>query len=174
MSAVLSRLTLMAVGMVTMPLLTMAAPPAEPGPSSVGNNAIRAEIPSLVRISALDDIDLGTWDGVNRMIGTEPLCVWSTTGNYSIMGVGSGDDGALTITQGSHELPYRARWFDVENRRRNLKPNKLRRNRRTDATALDCNGLPTATIEIRITANALSGAPPGNYTGTLTLVVSAE
>ena len=171
-------LVLTALLMCTLSFVTGAAFAASNGGrgnSSGGTSSINAEIPSLVLISSLDDIDLGTWDGQSAMSGTEPNCVWSTTGGYSITGIGSGTDGAFTITNGSDELTYTAEWSDSSNKKsKKLKANRAQAGRITDADAQDCNGNTTAILDIEINKGRLNSSSAGLYSGTLTLIVAVE
>ena len=47
---------------------------------------------------------------------------------------------------------------------------------RSNANTLSttCNGTTNATIEVEVSTAAFSGAPAGDYTGTLTLVIAPE
>lgn len=153
----------------------LAATDGTRGETSGGNAAINAQVPSLVLISSLDDVDLGVWDGQSAMAGADPNCVWSTTGGYNITGIGSGTNGAFTITNGNDELTYTATWEDSSNKKaKKLKVNKALTGRLTDADTQDCNGTTNATIAIDINKGRLNSANAGLYTGTLTLIVAVE
>ncbi len=170
---VLTALLMCALSFV--PGAAFAASNGGRGNSSGGDASINAEISPLVRISSLHDIDLGTWDGQSDMSGSEPNCVWSTTGGYAITGIGSGTDGDFTITNSVDELTYTAEWTDSSGKKgKKLKAHKELDKRVTDANAQDCNGNTSATLDIEIKKGHLKNVSAGTYSGTLTLIVAVE
>lgn len=142
--------------------------------SQDGHGYINAEIAALVRVSSLHDFNIDMQFVAEDLKASETGCIWSTTGGYSITGIGSGTDGAFTVTQGTHELPYRAQWDDSFNQERSLKANRTVTERITDAVASDCDGDTNSNLEIIIETGDLEAAPAGLYSGTLTLIVAVE
>jgi len=89
-----------------------AATPGTIGATSTGTLEIDLTIADEVRISNLEDIDLGQFAGAN-LTGGSPACVYrSGTGNYQITGSGSGTAGAFTLAGGGATVAYSVDFTD--------------------------------------------------------------
>lgn len=147
------------------------------GPNSTGTLLITAEVPNLVRITGLTDLDLGIWDGVNPMSGNDDACVWTTTGGYNITATGSGAAGAFTLASGGNILAYTVQWDDTAGQTTGtgLTSGNALAGQTSAATSTTCavSGLNSSVI-VNISNADLATAPAGTYTGTLTLVVAPE
>jgi hypothetical protein len=173
------------LGTLTVALLFTALPPgvfaAEQGDisdtTSTGTLDLTLEVPPLVRISDLEDIDLGTFDGVS-MSGADDVCVWSTTRAYTI--TASGDGGSFTLTGGTSgdTLAYSVEWAESAGATSGvqLASGAALTGRTTTATSASCNGgnTPNAAVIVEVGDGDLAAAPADTYTGTLTLVVAPE
>ncbi len=133
-----------------------------------------------VQISDLNDLDFGA---VPPTIGTlsanSDLCVpMAPRGRYSLVGFGNGSGGAFSLVDsgnGVHQIDYSVRISDRgQGRAQELNAGvpltELRASRFLNNNR--CN--PRGNIEVIINGTDISGAPPGNYTGTLTLTVVPE
>ena len=83
------------------------------GSTSTGSLGLALTIPSLVRITQVDDIALGNWTGAGALQGADSLCVFSTTRRYRVTATGSGAGGAFELAGGATVLPYAVQWRDV-------------------------------------------------------------
>lgn len=69
-------------------------------------------LPDSIAVTQLDDIDLGSYAGVD-MSATESLCVFrGSGGNYGVTLTGSGPGGAFTLQRNASSIPYSVTWND--------------------------------------------------------------
>lgn len=156
---------------------TFAATQGGVGDTSTGTATISSSVNGKVRITNLNDIDLGTWDGVNAQTGSDDVCVWSTTRSYEIVATGTGNNGAFAI-QGSddNELAYSVTWSnDGIAQGAALTAGQTLSNQDTNARSAVCaaNGDKLAELTVTIASAELqANAIADNYSGVLTLTVS--
>jgi hypothetical protein len=144
-------------------------------PGRRANVTLSVMIPPVIRISNIDDLVLGTFDGVSNMSAADTVCIYKNGGNlYGITASGSGAGGAFTINNGSAVVPYALSWQD------NLGTVALAAgvqaaNRGNAVTASpSCSGgaADNATVTVIIqAADLMSAQQPGLYSGVLTLMV---
>jgi len=157
----------------------MAADQGAIDATSEGNLEVTLELPELVRISDLQDIDLGTFAGA-ALDGTDDVCVWSTTRAYSITATGDGGGGAFTLTgnTGGDFLAYTVEWAESAGQTSGtaLTSGTSLDNRTTTATSTDCNGGNdnNATVIVAVAEDDLAAVTADSYSGTLTLLVAPE
>jgi len=157
----------------------MAADQGAIDATSEGSLEVTLELPELVRISDLDDIDLGTFAGA-ALDGTDDVCVWSTTRAYSITATGDGGGGSFTLTGNTSgdDLAYAVEWADNagETSGTTLSSGTTLTGRTTNATSTDCNGGndPNATVIVDVADTDLAAVTADSYSGTLTLLVAPE
>lgn len=156
--------------------VALAAQNGDIGGSSTGSVSISATIPDLVRISGLTDISLGSFTGSGGLDGSDDVCVFTNTGGYLLTAAGSGTGNAFTLTDGEASVAYTVEWGTTATA--------------TSGTALTsgtaatissgsftnptCGGSTNAIVLIDISEEALSAAPAGTYTGTLTLTLAPQ
>lgn len=93
--------------------MTFASVAGPLGTGSQSNLGIQVRINGLVRISKLNDINLGTWSGSGDLTGADNLCVFSTTWGYSMLVTSSNGSGTtLRLSDGTNHIAYQARWRD--------------------------------------------------------------
>jgi hypothetical protein len=150
------------------------------GASSTGTSTVTAFVGSLVRVTAVDDLALGTWTGTGALETTDSVCIWTTTGGYNVTATGDGGGGsAFQLSNGaSGTLDYTVKWDDA--------PASSTLTTMTSGTALsgqvsganttDCNAGAslTATVGVEISESSLTAADSGSYSGVLTLVIAPE
>lgn len=139
------------------------------------NVTLSITIPTVIRISDINDLVLGTFDGVNDLVASDSVCIYKNGGSlYGITASGSGSGGAFTLSNGASLAPYSVTWQDnVGNLV--LAPG-VQAGARGNAvtTSTTCNGGASnnATFTVRITAaDLMSAVQPGLYSGVLTLMV---
>jgi hypothetical protein len=145
--------------------------------TSTGSVDVSLEVPPLVRISDLEDIDLGTFGGT-ALAGSDDVCVWSTTRAYTITASGTGTGFELTGAASGDTLAYAVEWADNagETSGATMSSGTTLTGRTANATSPTCNGgnSPNATVIVEVSDTDLAAAPADTYTGTLTLVVAPE
>ncbi|MFO0989289.1 MAG: hypothetical protein U1F37_18320 [Alphaproteobacteria bacterium] len=155
----------------------LAATQGTVGSTSTGSVTINATVPNLVRITNLDDINLGTWSGSGDMTGSDNVCVWSTTRKYNITATGSGAAGAFTLSDGgTNTVAYSVQWAQTSGASTGtaLTSGTALTAQNTSTTSTTCSGGSNSTLIVKILDAALQAAPAASYSGTLTLVVAPE
>lgn len=134
-----------------------------------------------MRISNMNDINLGVWTLGTAMTGNDPVCVYRSSGGdkYSVTGI---DFSTMTPAQfrlqnaaGTVEIPYTIKWSNKASAGTlamtdGVALNAAGANRQSQS----CTSGLTANFKIDVTAAALSGKPAGTYTTTVQFVVRAR
>lgn len=135
-------------------------------------------ITGVVRISQLNDINLGTFDGINGLSGSDSLCVFRNfSGPYGVRVTGQGAGGAFVLVNGASQVPIGVTWNDGAGAVA-LSPGILLSGR-AGAYSLnpDCaaGAANNATLGVSATAAAMSAATlDGLYSGVLTITVEIQ
>lgn len=140
-----------------------------------GNVTLSVVIPAIIRVSNINDLVLGTFNGVSNMVASDTICIYRNGGTlYGVTATGSGAAGAFTVANGASLAPYTVTWQD------NVGTVALeagvqaasRGNANTVSTTCGGGATDNATVTVTITAASLLGAmQPGLYSGVLTLMV---
>jgi len=169
----------LAIGVATAGAPALGASDGNLGASSLGELDVTLTIPQLVRISDLDDIDLGTFAG-SGLSGSDNVCVWSTTRAYAITASGDGTGGSFTLTGATSgsTLAYTLQWAESAGAGSGaaMTSGQAIGGRSTTATSPTCNGGTSlnATVLVAVSDTALGAAVADTYTGTVTLLVEPE
>lgn len=136
--------------------------------SSSADILIQADINDLVRISRLDDLNLGSFDGSNDLSANDDFCVYRNgLANYDITVTAA--EGSFVLVDDSNTLAYsltiagspvsHAIALSLDN---------------ADTDSVSCNDSDNVNVAISIDSNDLQSVPAGAYTGTLTLTVAPQ
>ena len=132
-----------------------------------------------VRITDVNDLDLGSWDLVSDVTGNDPACVYRDDGStkYKITAT---DTSTITPNKfrlenvtGTVEIPYQLDWSN------NASPGTIGL---IDGNSKNADGANTASetcsvgglssnFQVLINANDLAGTPSGIYSTTITLTI---
>ncbi len=155
--------------------LSNAATDGSLGPTSTGTLNINLTIPQHVRISRLDDIIL-VWDLVtDPLLGTDAMCVYSSTRNYVITATGSGAANAFTVTDGTNTIAYTVAWTDDNGPANQAMLSGVPLVGQSASTnSVNCNNGDNSTVRVSFTAANMTAGPSGVYTGVLTLLVAPQ
>lgn len=135
-------------------------------------------INGVVRISQLDPINLGTFDGINPLAGSDSLCVFRNfAGPYGVRVTGQGAAGAFVLVNGASQVPVAVTWNDGAGAV-TLSPGVLL-SARSGAYILDPDcaggGANNATIGVSATAaNMGAASTAGVHSGVLTVMVEVQ
>lgn len=135
-------------------------------------------INGVVRISQLDPINLGTFDGINPLAGSDSLCVFRNfAGPYGVRVTGQGAAGAFVLVNGASQVPVAVTWNDGAGAV-TLAPGVLL-SARSGAYILDPDcaggGANNATIGVSATAANMGAATAaGVHSGVLTVMVEVQ
>ena len=150
------------------------------GASSTGTSTVTAFVGSLVRVTAIDDLALGTWTGSGGLTTSDNVCVWTTTGGYNVTATGSGGTGTdFELTNGaSGTLAYSVSWDDTASSSTlsAMTPGTALTGQVSGANTTDCNAGASlsATVAVEVAEADLTAADSGSYSGVLTLVIAPE
>ena len=145
------------------------------GDTDRDNFNVIIRLPTLVQVSDLDDIPLGTWTlGSGDLVGGDDVCVYTNHGNgrYNLTVTGQGAGGDYVLENGPDALDFDLA-FDDGNGFRNLSPGVRIRPRNGDTTDFACGGGSSAAFRVTVPEANLTAAPQGSYAGTITVTVSA-
>ena len=136
-------------------------------------------IEDSIRISQLNDIDLGTFDGQTDLQGSDTLCVFRASGeDYALTITGDGGGGDFILASNDSEIPISVRWDDgtgaVE-----VDPGVLLADRTNSFSAnQDCDGgaANNATLEVFAPAADVqdNATELGPHVGVLTIMVEMQ
>jgi hypothetical protein len=131
-----------------------------------------------VQITQLSDVAFGTITSVAAdQVRSQSVCAFSGLlgGTYTITATGSGTAGAFTLANGSAALPYEVQWSTTAGQTSgtNLTSGKPLTGQ---TMLLSCPVLATvnSSLIVILRGTSLSVATAGNYTGTLTVILSAN
>ncbi len=147
--------------------------------ASEGALDITLSVPPLVRISDLDDLALGEFQGAG-LSGSDDVCIWSTTRAYTVRAQGDGSGGAFTLTGGSNgdTLDYSVQWAESAGASSgiSLTSGSALTGRSATSASATCNGGANlnATVIVDVAESELATATADDYSGTLTLTVEPE
>jgi hypothetical protein len=155
----------------------MAATDGPLGVTSTGDTYITLGVSSLVRITGIDGIDFGLYDGSGNIAENDDVCIWTNDSGakYKVTASGDGAAHAFNVRSGGNILPYTVRWNDTPGISGNVALTKdvlsgVFNNANTSSST--CGGTMNANYEIRIDGDDLLAVRPGTYTGVLTLVIT--
>jgi len=145
------------------------------GATSTGSVDINAVIPNLAQISRLDDINLGSWSGAD-LNGADQFCVFSSTRSYTITATSANGTGATFRLKdaGTNFIAYNVSWTDSTPAVTALSSGSASAAQATSATSVNCGGADNTTVTVNVPSANISSVPAGNYSDTLTLLVTPQ
>ncbi len=155
------------------------------GTTSTGSALISITKSKQAQISDISDMTLSNWSvGSGAVSLHSDICVYSSTGSYTVTASGTGLANIFTINSGSNVLPYTVTWNAggagaIGNTGALLVPTITSTSfSNASTTSATCGGggaaNDTARVIVGITQVNMDAAASSNtpYTGTLTLVVT--
>lgn len=136
-------------------------------------------VPDSIQLTQVNDINLGVFDGINDMTGSDSLCVYRRGGGqYGVTITGSGNGGAFTLSNGASTLPYSVTWDDGGGAQAVTSGVLLSGLANTYTAGPDCSGgaLNNAILGVQVLATDIAAAATGvgTHTGTLTITVEMQ
>lgn len=140
--------------------------------------AVRVSIPAKVRVSQVEDIDLGTWSGSGALEAEKQLCVWSSTEAYGItITTTEGDRGFAMSGPGRKALSYDVLW-NAGTGYQALDSGQAYSGFSSSARSLQCDaGDDPANrpwLKISVAEKDLNGAQAGSYSDAITILIATE
>lgn len=131
-----------------------------------------------VNISGLSNLNLHTFTGSGNLSDEDDICVYRSDGaNYSIRAQGSGASGAFTLASAGGTVAYHTFYRDVVGsgsfvELQNVNQNYDFTGASTTSTSCADSGGVNATVRITANESDLLSANAGNYSGSVTVVIS--
>ncbi len=134
-----------------------------------------------VRIGALSDVSFGTVSSLQSdQRQSRSICIYSNgqTSGYSVSASGSGSAGTFELLNGPNTLRYDVEWSPVSGQTTgtSLRPNVPLTGQFSAASHQTCSNGPTTSASLIVVLRGfdLAQAREGTYTGSLSLLISAE
>jgi hypothetical protein len=134
-----------------------------------------------VRVSGVTDLSFGLLAGFQSdQRQSQSICVYSNgqSSGYSISAWGSGSAGSFELSNGLNTLHYDVEWSPVSGQTTgtNITPNVPLPGQVSGAGHQVCNTGPATSASLIVVLRGvdLAQAREGNYTGSLSLLISAE
>ena len=164
-------------------LIAFASPPPAQaatdgnlGNVSVGTSQISIIVGDTAQATGFSDIILAPWSsGSPAPVGTSTACIYTSTGGYQVTATSANAAGSQFRLAGtSGFVRYFVRWNDGSSGLTPVTNGTPLAGLVGDATSPTCNGANPATVEVRITNSAISSAGFGQYSDTLTLMITPQ
>lgn len=163
------------------PLSLKAASDGELGETSSGTADISMGVTAKVQISDMPEVlDFGTYSGSGDLNQTDDVCVWTnvSNGTYKVTASGSGTEGAFTVARGeTATVAYQVWWrpsLDGGVEYVQLESGEASASQsgaNTESPSCSSGG-KSATFKVLFKRNTLLSSPPGEYRGTLSLMIA--
>lgn len=173
----------LAVSMV-LPLIVFGLnnPPGVSDPSEADLD-VTLTVPTMYRISGIENLSFGTYTGNGALSLDEDVCVWTNAsgGAYRVTARGDGASFAFVVTKSgdtSKTIPYTVRWNNTSGTSGNqalLADTTSSNMTGANTVSIGCSTGPanTANFQVSFSESALLGSVSGTYTGVLSLIISA-
>ena len=137
-------------------------------PRSYNIQTFIVTVPELVQITNLDNIDLGSQNGINDAIGTDGLCIFRNGGgSYTLRASGgAGNSDPYELSNGSSTIPYSVAFREGVSAFVPQPPGASTSSL-SGSGVQNCNGATNADVQVKVDAADITTADPGNYTGVL-------
>jgi hypothetical protein len=180
----IQRLILLgAIGAGTLAASPVFAAPTQGtlGATSTGSITITASVPNRARITGLSDVTFANQDPNTAASNAQNVCVWSNTATkaYTITASGNGTASAFTLSNGTGTVPYSVEWAATSGQTSGtaLTAGTASSSLTSGAVNQTCSSAPLASASLVVkigTTDLGTMTAGGNYTGTLTLLVTPQ
>lgn len=138
---------------------------------STGSSDVIIVKDNAVQISDVDDMDFGNQSVLGDNVSmTDGVCVFSSTGNYSVTVSSAGTSFELAGTGATPDaVAYSVQWDGVAVTHGTAQTGLI-----ANATSLTCDGGTNATFAVTVDSSSFNSVKPDTYTDTLTLLVQPE
>jgi hypothetical protein len=151
------------------------------GATSTGSITIPASVPNRARITGLSDVTFANQDPNTAASNAQNVCVWSNTATkaYTITASGNGTASAFTLSNGTTTVPYSVEWAATSGQTSGtaLTAGTASSSLTSGAVNQTCSSAPLASASLVVkigTTDLGTMTAGGNYTGTLTLLVTPQ
>jgi len=148
------------------------------GATSTGSTTISITIPTLVRITDVQNLNLGTFTGSGDLVADDSVCIYTNlaAATYKVTAVGNGLASAFTLKNAANDIiPYSVFWNDQPNASGGVELSTGVASGTQDGANTNsqtCVGPGNnANFRVRVLEASLLASPPEVYTGTLSLLI---
>ena len=154
--------------------VAVAAQDGTLGLTSTGESIVTIIKQNAVQITNVADLDLGVYATLAAdATANDDVCVFSSTGGYSVTLSGAGAGFALD-GGAAGTIPYAVQWAANGGAAVPVVAGTPIVAQAGDASSLNCNGGTNANFSVAVSAALFNASAPGTYTDTLTLLVEPE
>lgn len=162
------------------PSFVFAATPGTLGTSSTATINISITIPSLVQISGLTDITLGSTSSFPAT-GNTTACIYSNVasplGSYYVTASSTNTSGTdfRVKDSGTDYIVYSAYWNNTSSASQTTSltsGTKTAQQTGGSAVSLTCGGTANANFNVNFNSSQVQGAPAASYSDVVTLIIS--
>ncbi|MDX1803621.1 MAG: hypothetical protein R3292_06035 [Alcanivorax sp.] len=148
-------------------------------PQATFTATLTLTIPDSIRVSDVNDIALGTFDGINNLTGSDQLCIYRASGGlYGVTLTGSGSNGAFTLSAGSSTVPYTVSWNDGSGAQNASAGTLISGLGNTYSNDMSCAGGAADNATVSVTANASdiagNATSAGTHSGVLYIMIEMQ
>lgn len=144
------------------------------GGSSSGESDISVTKGSLVMISGIADLNLGTMTTAGSDLSAyDDICVFSSTSSYSVTVTSA--NASFELSDGATgSIPYALTWTDDTGTPTTISYGDTLDSQTGDQANNNCDSGTNASFSISVTSIDFNSATPGTYTDKLTLFIAPE
>ncbi len=146
--------------------------------TSSADVTISVTVPAHVNISQIQDVTLDSWTGVGDLESSQQVCVWSSTGDYTIaMSTTEGKKGFGMTGPGGKELEYSVLW-DSGSGLQPIVSGQSYAGLPANSKSINCNtGTDSAnrpSLKVSVAEKDLNTAKAGQYSDVLQIVIATQ
>ena len=143
--------------------------------TSTGTSDVTVTKQNTVQISGIDTIDfqtLGYIDPATPVTAESDMCVFSSTGTYTILLTST--NGAFNLNDNGNTIDYTVTWADAADAGAPVAYNTVLETQAGSNVDPTCENANNATLTVTLNNAQFNSADAGTYTDTLTMQVSPE
>lgn len=160
---------------IALPAMAWAAAQGTLGSTSTMSMTVSGNLAPSVRISNLNDINLGSFTGQAELQATQGLCVFvSNGGPYSIVFTGQNDDSSFRVADSySHFVDYSVEYDNSGTGAsyQAVSPGVTLSNLSGASSSSSCSGSTNANVRVTVYKASVT-SPTGSYADTLSVTVA--
>jgi len=139
---------------------------------------VSASVPAKVSVTQVQPFTLGNWTGAGALEAEQQLCVWSSTGGYSLTAsTTEGGNRFGMLGPKSRLLDYDVLWNDGSGYQ-TLSSGQTYTGLSTSANSIDCSSSADSSarpfIKVSVAEADLSKAKAGSYSDVLEVLIAVE
>ena len=143
------------------------------GSTSTGQSDVTLEIVDQVKITGLDNIELGSFDGVNDLNGRTAFCVYRNGGKDYTMTISVESKSTLEVASSTtgETIRFTAKVDNDNDASNGTAIEYGTRTTYSGSSAFDCNNTDNASLAVNFAAADLSTAGADDYTATVVILM---